>query len=274
LILTLIRADGLLVVPRFNEGFEAGEMVKVDLLRPLSEIEETTVVIGSHDIALDVLANHLRIAYPRGMLSSAHVGSLGGLLALQRGEAHLAGTHLLDEANGEYNISYIQKYLPNRGVVLLNLAYRDQGFIVANGNPLGIKGFEDIARDNIRFVNRQRGAGTRVLLDYHLKLQGIASERVVGYDREEYTHMAVAAAVASGTANCGLGIRAAAIALGLDFVPVAKERYDLCFLKDYWNQPVVQRVVAVIRDPQFQASVQALGGYDLRDCGKIMWEQE
>jgi putative molybdopterin biosynthesis protein len=274
LILTLIRADGLLVAPRFNEGFEAGEMVKVDLLRPLSEIEETTVVIGSHDIALDVLANHLRIAYPRGTLSSAHVGSLGGLLALQRGEAHLAGTHLLNEANGEYNISYIQKYLPHRGVVLLNLAYRDQGFIVATGNPLGIERFEDLIRDNVRFVNRQRGAGTRVLLDYHLKLQRIASEQVVGYDREEYTHMAVAAAVAGDTADCGLGIRAAATALGLDFVPVAEERYDLCFLKDYWNQPVAQRVVAVIRDPQFQADVQALGGYNLRDCGKIMWEQE
>jgi putative molybdopterin biosynthesis protein len=274
LILTLIRADGLLLVPRLNEGFEAGEMVAVELLRPLPEIEETTVVIGSHDIALDVLANRLRMAYPGGTLSSAHVGSLGGLLALRRGEAHLAGTHLLDEASGEYNVSYIQKHLPNRGVVLLNLAYREQGFIVAPGNPLGIEGFEDLTRDNVRFVNRQRGAGTRVLLDYHLKLQGIASERVVGYDREEYTHMAVAAAVAGGTADCGLGIRAAAIALGLDFVPVAEERYDLCFLKDYWNQPVVQRVLAVIRDPQFQADVQALGGYDLRNCGKIMWEQE
>lgn len=156
----------------------------------------------------------------------------------------------------------------------MNLAYREQGFIVAPGNPLGIKGFKDLARDGVRFVNRQRGAGTRVLLDYHLRLRGIAPGQVEGYDREEYTHMAVATAVAGGTADCGLGIRAAAGALGLDFVPVAEERYDLCILKDYWEQPVVQRLLDVICDPQFQADVRALGGYDLRDCGKIMWEQE
>jgi len=274
LILTLIRADGLLVVPRFNEGFEAGEMVEVELLRPLSEIDETAVVIGSHDIALDMLANHLKVKYPGAGLSSAHVGSLGGLLALRRGEAHLAGTHLLDEATGEYNISYIQKHLPGRGVVLLNLAYREQGFIVAPGNPSRISSFEDLARGGVRFVNRQRGAGTRVLLDYHLRLAGIGPEQVDGYGREEYTHMAVAAAVASGTADCGLGIRAAASALGLGFVPVAEERYDLCILKEYWDKPLVRRLLEVIRDPGFQAAVQALGGYDLRDCGRIMWEQE
>ncbi|MBE0466837.1 MAG: molybdopterin biosynthesis protein, partial [Candidatus Desulforudis sp.] len=274
LILTMIRADGLLVVPRLNEGFEAGQTVEVELLRSLPEIEETTVVIGSHDIALDVLANRLKVKYPEASLSSAHVGSLGGLLALRRGEAHLAGTHLLDESTGEYNISYIQKHLPDRGVVLLNLAYREQGLIVAPGNPAGINGFTDLAADGVRFVNRQRGAGTRVLLDYHLKLRGIASEKVNGYDREEYTHMAVAAAVAGGTADCGLGIRAAAVALGLDFVPVAEERYDLCILRDYWDKPLVRRLLDVISDHRFQADVQALGGYDLRDCGKIIWEQE
>lgn len=274
LILTMIRADGLLVVPRLNEGFEAGQTVEVELLRSLPEIEETTMVIGSHDIALDVLANRLKAKYPEASLSSAHVGSLGGLLALRRGEAHLAGTHLLDESTGEYNISYIQKHLPDRGVVLLNLAYREQGFIVAPGNPAGINGFADLAAAGVRFVNRQRGAGTRVLLDYHLKLWGIASEKVNGYDREEYTHMAVAAAVAGGTADCGLGIRAAAVALGLDFVPVAEERYDLCILRDYWDKPLVRRLLDVISDHRFQADVQALGGYDLRDCGKIIWEQE
>ncbi len=274
LILTLIRADGLLVVPRFNEGFEAGQTVEVELLRPLSEIDETAVVIGSHDIALDVLANHLKVKYPGAGLSSAHAGSLGGLLALRRGEAHLAGTHLLDEATGEYNVSYVQKHLPGRGAVLLNLAYREQGFITAPGNPPRITGFEDLAREGIRFVNRQRGAGTRVLLDHHLRLAGIRPEQVDGYGREEYTHMAVAAAVASGTADCGLGIRAAASALGLGFVPVAEERYDLCILKEYWDKPLVRRLLDVVNDPDFRTAVQALGGYDLRDCGRIMWEQE
>lgn len=272
LILTMVRADGILRVPRFTEGFEAGQRVEVDLLRSREEIAETTVAIGSHDIALDVLANHLKVRYPMAGLSSAHVGSLGGLMALKRGEAHMAGTHLLDEDTGEYNVSYIKKYLPGRGMVLMNLAYREQGFIVAPGNPKNIKDFRDLAREDVRFVNRQRGAGTRVLTDYNLKLQGISPDKVNGYGREEYTHMAVAAAVASGTADCGLGIRAAAGALGLDFVPVTEERYDLCIPREFWAQPLIQRILDVVHDSAFQQAVQALGGYDLRDCGRVMWE--
>ncbi|MDI6710198.1 MAG: molybdopterin biosynthesis protein [Bacillota bacterium] len=274
LILTLIRADGILRVPRLNEGFEAGQTVTVELLRPMQEIEETTVIIGSHDNALDVLANFLKVRFPEAALSSAHVGSLGGLAALKRGEAHLAGTHLLDEETGDYNVNYVKRLLGGRGPILVNLAYREQGFIVAPGNPLKITGFADLAREGVRFVNRQRGAGTRVLLDYHLRLEGIDPARVAGYDREEYTHMSVAAAVAGNTADCGLGIRAAAQALGLDFVPVAEERYDLCTLREYWDQPYVQRLLTVIRDPAFQDAVVALGGYDLRDCGKVMWREE
>ncbi|MBO8128335.1 MAG: molybdopterin biosynthesis protein [Peptococcaceae bacterium] len=272
LILTLVRADGILRVPRFNEGFEGGSTVKVELLRPLHEIEETVVVIGSHDIALDVLANYLKIDYPQAGLSSAHVGSLGGLMALKRGEAHLAGTHLLDEETGDYNVSYIKRYLPGLQTVLVNLAYREQGFIVAPGNPKNIKDFSDLARSDVRFVNRQRGAGTRVLLDFHLKRKGIRPAGVQGYEREEYTHMAVAAAVAGGTADCGLGIRAAAQALGLEFVPVAEERYDLCIRADFWDSPHVQRLIKVIEKPEFRKAVENLGGYDLRDCGKIMWD--
>jgi putative molybdopterin biosynthesis protein len=272
LILTMIRADGILVVPRFTEGFEAGQRVGVELLRTREEIAETTVVIGSHDIALDVLANYLKIQYPLASLSSAHVGSLGGLLALKRGEAHMAGTHLLDEETGEYNVSYIKKYLPGRAVVLMNLTYREQGFIVAPGNPKQIRDFSDLAREEVRFVNRQRGAGTRVLTDFNLKQLGISPDQVKGYDREEYTHMAVAAAVASGTADCSLGIRAAAQALGLDFVPVTEERYDLCVPREFWDQPVIRRALDVVNEGGFRKAVESLGGYDLRDCGRIMWE--
>jgi len=272
LILTMIRADGILVVPRFTEGFEAGQRVSVELLRTREEIAETTVVIGSHDIALDVLANYLKIQYPRSSLSSAHAGSLGGLLALKRGEAHMAGTHLLDEETGGYNVFDIKKYLPGRPMVLINLTYREQGFIVAPGNPKQIQNFGDLARDEVRFVNRQRGAGTRVLTDFNLKQQGMSPDQVNGYGREEYTHMAVAAAVASGTADCGLGIRAAAQALGLDFVPVTEERYDLCIPRKFWDQPVVRRALEVIENDEFQKAVEALGGYDLRDCGRVMWE--
>lgn len=274
LILTLIRADGILRVPRLNEGFEAGRKVTVELLRPLQEIEETTVIIGSHDNALDVLANLLKVHFPQATLSSAHVGSLGGLTALKRGEAHLAGTHLLDEETGDYNVAYVGRLLKGRGPILINLAYREQGFIVAPGNPRGITGFADLAREGVRFVNRQRGAGTRVLLDYHLRREGIDPASIDGYEREDYTHMAVAAAVAGNSADCGLGIRAAAQALGLDFIPVAEERYDLCTLREYWEQPYVQRLLNVIRDPAFKDAVLALGGYDLRDCGRVMWEEK
>jgi len=196
-IMSLIRADGILRVPRLSEGFNAGESVSVELLRPMEEVKETTVVIGSHDIALDVLANFLKVAHPEASLSSAHVGSLGGLNALKRGEAHFAGTHLLDEETGDYNISYIKRLLPDRKMVLVNLVYREQGLIVARGNPRGITGVQDLAGEGIRYINRQRGAGTRVLLDYKLKELGVNPEKIQGYEREEYTHMSVAAAVAS-----------------------------------------------------------------------------
>ena len=271
-IMSLIRADGILRVPRLSEGFNAGQTVSVELLRPLEEVKETAVVIGSHDIALDVLANFLRVAYPGASLSSAHVGSLGGLNALKRGEAHCAGTHLLDEETGDYNVSYIKRLLPDRKMVLVNLVYRDQGLMVARGNPWGIKGVQDLAGEGVSYINRQRGAGTRVLLDYKLKELGVDPEKIQGYEREEYTHMSVAAAVAGGSADAGMGIRAAAGSLGLDFISVAEERYDLCIPAEYMETPYIARILEVMKTGEFKAAVKKLGGYDLRDCGKIMWE--
>jgi len=273
LITSLIKADGILRLPRLSEGMEAGTEAAVELLRPLKEIKETTVIIGSHDVALDVLASYLRQKYPSATLSSSHVGSLGGLMALKRGEAHCAGTHLLDEETGEYNISYIKRFLPDRPVMLVNLVYREQGLIVGAGNPKNIHGIEDLVRSEVRFINRQRGAGTRVLLDYRLKELGLDARQIQGYEREEFTHMAIAAAVAGGSADAGLGIRAAAYALGLDFVYVTEERYDLCILKEYWDTPYIQRILDVMTSPAFHQAVKALGGYDLRDCGRVMWEQ-
>jgi putative molybdopterin biosynthesis protein len=272
IIMSLIRADGILRVPRLSEGFNASERVVVELLRPPEEVRETTVIIGSHDIALDLLANFLRVVHPGASLSSAHVGSLGGLTALKRGEAHCAGTHLLDEETGEYNVSYIKRLLPDRKMVLVNLAYREQGLIVARGNPKGIKGIEDLAREGISYINRQRGAGTRILLDFKLKEQGISPDKVRGYEREEYTHMSVAAAVASGSADAGMGIRAAAKALDLDFISVVEERYDLCFPAEYRNTPYIARLLEVLDMREFKDAVTELGGYDLRDCGSVMWE--
>ena len=271
-IMSLIRADGILRVPRLSEGFKAGESVSVELLRPRDEVMETTVIIGSHDIALDVMANCLKLVHPETSLSSAHVGSMGGLTALKRGEAHCAGTHLLDEDTGDYNVSYIKRLLPDRKMVLVNLVYREQGLIVAKGNPKGIKGVEDLAGEGVSYINRQRGAGTRVLLDYRLKELGMSPDSITGYDREEYTHMSVAAAVASGSADAGMGIRAAASALGLDFVSVAEERYDLCIPAEFINTPYIKRLFEVMDREEFRSAVNQLGGYDLRDCGRVMWE--
>lgn len=272
-IMSLVRADGMLRVPRLSEGFRAGETVKVELMRPLEEIRQTTVIIGSHDMALDVLANHLRWKFPEASLSSANVGSLGGLSAIKRGECHCAGSHLLDEETGDYNVSYVQRLLGDRPVVLLNLVYRQQGLMVAKGNPLNIKGLEDLAREGVRFINRQRGAGTRILLDYRLQQLNIDPDSIYGYNREEYTHMAVAAAVASSAADAALGILAAANALDLDFVPVVEERYDLCIPGEYWETPYITRLLDVIATPEFRKQVEALGGYDLRDCGGVMYRQ-
>lgn len=270
-IMSMVRADGMLRVPRLSEGFRAGDETSIELLRPLEEVQETTVIIGSHDIALDVLANYLRQRYPYASLSSAHVGSLGGLSALKRGEAHCAGTHLLDEETGDYNVSYIKRLLPDKSIVLVNLVHREQGLIVAKGNPRGIRGVEDLVRNDISYINRQRGAGTRILLDYKLREHGLDPGQIQGYDREEYTHMSVAAAVASGSADAGMGIRAAAQALGLDFVNVVEERYDLCIPGEFWDTPYIQRLLEVMSMPTFQEEVKSLGGYDLRDCGKVMW---
>lgn len=271
MIMSMVRADGILRVPRHTEGYQAGESVSIELLRPIDEIYETTVVIGSHDIALDVMANYLRKLYPQATLSSAHVGSLGGLNALKRKEAHCAGTHLLDEDSGDYNVSYIKRLLADRKMVLVNLVYREQGLIVAKGNPKNIADLSDLAKPGMSFVNRQRGAGTRILLDFKLKELGLVPEQIHGYQHEEYTHMAVASSVVSGAADAGMGIKAAAKALDLDFIPVVEERYDLCIPEEFWDTPVIQRIIQVMALPEFQEKVFSLGGYDLRDCGKVMW---
>lgn len=273
LLMSVVRADGYIVIPRGSEGFSQGTEVTVHLWRRKDEIDNTVVCIGSHDNTLDVLYNFLRKRYPHVTLSSAHVGSMGGLIAIKKGEAHLAGTHLLDEATGEYNVPFIKKLMPDRKVVLINLVYRIQGLIVKKGNPKNIKGFEDLARDDIVFINRQAGSGTRLLLDKHLKELGISPSQIKGYDRDEYTHMAVASAVLTGRADVGLGILAAAQALGLDFIPVAEERYDILIPQEFIELPIVQAVLDIIRkDKEFKKAVTSLGGYDTRDMGKIVYE--
>ncbi len=266
---SLVRADGLLIVPAGLEGHHAGEHVDVTLLRGVGEIDRTIVAVGSHDLVLDLAASELRAADPGVTLASSNVGSLGGLVALRDGLCHLAGSHLLDPETGEYTLPYVDRVLgKDRDVAVVRLVHRDQGLIVAPGNPLGLTTIDDLARDGVRYVNRQRGAGTRVLLDHELRRRGIAPDGVSGYTREEHTHLAVAAAVAAGRADAGLGIMAAARAFGLDFVPVTREPYDLVLDAETLDDTVTSRLWDLLAQPSFREAVEGLGGYHTGETGR------
>ncbi len=265
---SLVRADGLLVVPADVEGHHPGEEVEVELLRDLAQIERTIVAIGSHDLILDLAASALRAKDPDVTLASGNVGSMGGLIALRDGLCHLAGSHLLDPATGEYTLPYVDRLLAGRSIAVVRLVHREQGLIVAIGNPLDLHGVADLGRPGLRYVNRQPGAGTRVLLDYELSREGIDAAAITGYAREEPTHLAVAAAIAADRADCGLGVRAAARAFGLEFVPVTQEPYDLVLELEALEQPLLDPLWQLLASPDFQASVEQLGGYDTAEMGR------
>ncbi|HXG19791.1 MAG TPA: molybdopterin biosynthesis protein [Methylomirabilota bacterium] len=268
-ITTMVKADGVLRIPPLEEGVNAGQEVEVELLRPVEEIANTILFTGSNDLTIGVLDDQLRAQYPELRISASNIGSLGGLMALKREEAHVIGTHLLDPATGQYNLPDLKRQKLLSQVVVMNLVIREQGLIVPKGNPKKIKGLKDLARKDITFINRQPGAGTRILLDYKLEKLKIAPQQIKGYEREEVTHMAVAVAVASGLADTGLGVKSAAKALGLDFIPVEREEYDLVFLKDFFNSDMGQKLVAVIRSDAFKRAVEALDGYDTKKTGTI-----
>jgi len=269
-ITSLTQATGFLRIPETVEGVTDSEIHPVTLLTSRQGVERTLVVVGSHDMTLDLIANLLKTRDPQVNLASSNVGSLGGLLALRKGNAHLAGSHLLDTESGAYNISYIDRYLPGVEVYLVNLVHREQGLLVAPGNPKGIKGLEDLSLGSVRFVNRQTGSGTRILLDWRLAQLGLDPTQINGYEREEYTHMAVAVDVLSGSADVGMGIHAAAQALGLDFIPVTTERYDLVIPAAHHNNPLVQGLLEVVATQEFKDQVMAMGGYDVRETGRII----
>ncbi|MBU1003448.1 MAG: molybdopterin biosynthesis protein [Proteobacteria bacterium] len=270
MITTLTRAQGMTRIPANSEGVEAGQTVSAELLVPASALDSILVAVGSHDNTLDLLADALMGLDEPIRLASTHVGSMGGLMAVKNGSCHLAGTHLFEPDAEDYNFPFTDKYLPGMALTLVNLAIRHQGLIVAPGNPKGITRVQDLARQDVRFLNRQRGAGTRILLDHHLKEAGLRPEDVTGYDKEEFTHMAVAVNVLSGAADCGLGIMAAAKALKLDFAPLARERYDLLIPSAFLDDPKIQAVLDLIRSPDFKARIQKLGGYETTLTGLIM----
>jgi len=268
-ISTMVRADGFLRIPPLSEGINAGEEVDVELLRPRAEIANTIVFSGSHDLSIGLLEDALKRRAPHLKISATNVGSLGGLLALKRGEAHVVGTHLLDAKTGAYNLPDIRRLLRGEDVVVVTLVVREQGLLVAPGNPKRIRTLRDLVREDVRFVNRQAGAGTRVLLDFKLGKLRIRPERIRGYEREEFTHMAVAVAIASGLADCGLGVRSAANALGLDFIPIEHEDYDLVLRRDFYASAVGQAVLEAMRSEVFRAAVMGLGGYAVERSGTV-----
>jgi putative molybdopterin biosynthesis protein len=272
-ITTMVRADGFLRIPSLTEGINAEEEVEVELLRAPEEIENTILCIGSHDLSIGILEDQLKQRYPEIKIAATNVGSLGGLLSLQRGETHLAGTHLLDPDTGGYNIPDIKRTIPGLPVVLVHLVQREQGLLVQRGNPKGIHDLKDLARKGIRFVNRQPGSGTRVLLEFQLKRLGIDPHMIHGYEQEEFSHMAVAVAVASDLANVGLGVHSAAKALELDFIPVGQEQYDLLFLRPFFESEKGAKLLEVIRSDGFKKAVEALGGYEAHSTGEILYQQ-
>ena len=264
--MSLVRADGFCVIEQHSEGVEAGEPVQVELYRDKAEVENTVVIIGSHDLILDVAADMMPNLYPGMFVSSTHVGSMGGLMALKRKEAHLAPIHLLDEETGEYNLSYIRRLFGSGKMALIKGVGRTQGILVKKGNPLGIKGIEDLP--GCRYVNRQRGAGTRVLFDYKLKQMGIAPEQINGYEREAATHMAVAAAVGSDGADAGMGILSAAKAMDLDFIPVGPEEYDFAVPLEYLELPHIKAFIEILKMDEFHKRLDELGGYTYERAGE------
>jgi putative molybdopterin biosynthesis protein len=269
-ITSLTEADGIIRIANHLEGLPENEPTAVELLRPLTTIEKTLVVVGSHDNTLDLLADELRAGHTGLTLSSSHVGSVGGLMALKKGGCHLAGSHLLDTADGSYNLSYIKRFLPDMAVRVVNLVFRDQGLMVAPGNPKGIRAIEDLAREDVRFINRQGGSGTRILLDYRLGDLNIDPAAIQGYENEEFTHMSVAVAVLSGAADAGLGIHAAARALNLDFIPVVTEQYDLIIPEPFFETDMIRKLLETIRTDRFKSRVRELGGYSTEKTGEVI----
>lgn len=267
---SFMKADGILEVPQGLEGFEAGAEVNVRLLSSMDKLQNTLVVIGSHDPLLDELADMLHLENPELYMSSSHVGSMGGIMAIRRGEAHAAGCHLLDTADGSYNRSFIRKYFPKGGVRLISCVGRQQGLMVAKGNPLNIQKFSDIAGNGVRYVNRQKGSGTRILTDYLCKRENVDTSAIYGYDREELTHTSVAAQIVSGSADAGMGIYSAAKLYNLDFIPICIEEYDLIIPDHAWDTPMVQELLTILKSDGFREKLLSLGGYTVDNPGEVI----
>ena len=269
-IMSLVEADGITKIPKLSEGIDAGTEIEVELINHIDEINNTLVMVGSHDLTIDILSNLLKQQTLKSKIASSNIGSIAGLIALSKGEAHVSGCHLLEPDTGDYNLDYVKKYLPKMSVSVVTLVHRDQGLIVEPENPLNITSVADLTKKAVRYVNRQRGSGTRILLDYELSKNRIESDKINGYQKEEYTHLAVASAVKSGSANVGLGIKSAAVTMGLGFIPVLKERFDLIIPSDQIDSQPIKTMLGIIKTEQFKIEVNLLSGYDTKESGQLV----
>lgn len=261
--MSYVRADALLVIPAQAIGLEQGEEVEVELMRPLSEINHSLVFNGSHDMTIDIIASFIKKKDPMRSVISTHTGSMAGIMSILKGEAHIAGIHLLDPVTGEYNQPYIQKFLTDQKVVIQPFLKRKQGWIVPKGNPLGIENIQDIVEQQADYVNRQKGAGTRILFDQLLRSENLSPTQVKGYQREYFSHLSVAAEVKGSPSSVGLGIYSAAKVMGLDFIPVADEQYELLMTEEFYESETGQELMELLRSEPFKTEVEKLGGYQV-----------
>jgi putative molybdopterin biosynthesis protein len=267
--MSLINADGVLTIPKEYEGIEKGETVEIELMTDIKNIENTIVSIGSHDLIIDLIRDELHRKYPEYSISSAHTGSMGGIMALRNGETHIAPIHLLDEKSGEYNEAFIKKYFKGRNIAYIKGVKRQQGLIVQKGNPREIKEFKDIGKEDLVFINRQKGSGTRILTDYLIKENSMDRSQVIGYDREGNTHMAVSSAVASGTADVGIGVYSAAQIMDNDFIGITEEEYDFALDAELLEDEKIKKFISILKDENFRKRLEKLGGYNTESSGEV-----
>ncbi|NLL56230.1 MAG: molybdopterin biosynthesis protein [Clostridiales bacterium] len=261
-IMSLVKADGLISIDRLCEGLQEGSKVEVMLNKPLDKIKQNLVVIGSHDLIIDVLGDKMPI-------TSAHTGSLGGIMAMLKGECHIAPIHLLDEDSGVYNISYVKKYFVGKNMALIKGVGRAQGLMLQKGNPHNINTIGDIAKTGLPFANRQRGAGTRILFDYLLKQNNIPTNLINSYEKEYNTHLAVAVAIENDVAKVGLGIGSVAKLMGLDFIKVGQEQYDFLTTEENLQDERIQKFIALLSSQEIKQKFLEFGDYTVDHLGEI-----
>jgi len=266
---SILKADGIMRISENKEGLHPGDRAPVILLKEKNRIKNDLLLIGSHDLSLDLIRNEIRKRNYNFDLKLQTVGSMAGLTALKRGESHLAGAHLLDPENGEYNVSYLRKFFKGQKLLVVNLVYREQGLYLKKGNPKNIANIDDLTQNNINYINRQRGAGTRVLFDFLLSQNEIETNQISGYEKEEYTHIAAAAAVGRGSADAALGIRAAAEVMDVDFLPLAEEKYDLIIKAENLDDPRINKLIKLISENKIKSKIENLGGYNCQETGNI-----